>query len=455
MTAPSTQPVWWEHLTPPVRDALAAPIDCDVAIVGAGFTGLWTAFYLLRSEPSLRVVVLEREHVGFGASGRNGGWCSALFPSSLEVLAERSGADAAVRMQSTMDATVTEVGRIVRDEGWDVSWSHGGTMRLARSTAQVARAVSEVDEMRRWGFGADDVRYVDAEEARAICNATEVLGGVFTPHCAAVNPAALVTSLATAVEASGGVIYEQTPVTAIDPGRVRTLRGDVHAPITVRATEAYTGSLKGLHRTVVPVYSLMIATEPLPAQVWSDIGLADRPTFTDGRHLIIYGQRTADDRLAFGGRGAPYHVGSRISPEFDRDPRVHTALWQTLIELFPVLRPYSVTHTWGGPLGIARDWSASCGIDARGSAWAGGYVGDGVGTSNLAGRTLTDLILGRSSDLVTLPWVQHRSRPWEPEPIRWAGINIGLRAMTHADRVERRTGRPSALARAMTSFLGH
>jgi glycine/D-amino acid oxidase-like deaminating enzyme len=199
----------------------------------------------------------------------------------------------------------------------------------------------------------------------------------------------------------------------------------------------------------------MLATEPLPDDVWSAIGLSDRQTFSDGRHLIIYGQRTADGRLAFGGRGAPYHLGSRIHPGFDLNSRVHRVLWQTLTELFPVLESYAVTHTWGGPLGIARDWSASCGLNSDGLAWAGGYVGDGVGTSHLAGRTLADLILGRSTALTSLPWVAHRSRRWEPEPLRWAGINLGLQAMALADRTERRSGRPSALARAVSDHLGH
>ena len=143
----------------------------------------------------------------------------------------------------------------------------------------------------------------------------------------------------------------------------------------------------------------------------------------------------------FGGRGAPYHLGSRIRPEYDRVPRVFAALEQTVHELFPAVRGHAVTHRWGGPLGIARDWHASVGLDrATGLAWAGGYVGDGVSTANLAGRTLADLITGRDTTLAGLPWVGHRSRRWEPEPLRWVGANLGLAAMTWADRAELRTG---------------
>jgi glycine/D-amino acid oxidase-like deaminating enzyme len=179
----------------------------------------------------------------------------------------------------------------------------------------------------------------------------------------------------------------------------------------------------------------MIATEPLGAADWERIGLARRETFSDERHMIIYGQRTADDRLAFGGRGAPYHFGSRVEPGYDRVPAVFDGLAHTLAEMFGI-RP-EVTHRWGGPLGIARDWMPSVGL-ADGVAWAGGYVGDGVAAANLAGRTLTDLILGAETDLTALPWVGHRSRRWEPEPIRWLGINAALRATDLRDALERR-----------------
>ena len=230
---------------------------------------------------------------------------------------------------------------------------------------------------------------------------------------------------------------------------MRTDPGTVRADVVVRATEGYTPRLAGQRRAVVPVYSLVVATEPLPARRGTRSGWRRRETFTDDRHLIIYGQRTADDRLVFGGRGAPYHFGSRSGPEFDRDePRLRPAA-RRLVELFPALGGARITHAWGGALGIPRDWCASVGLDrATGLAWAGGYVGDGVGTTNLAGRTLRDLVLGRDTELTGLPWVGHRSRRWEPEPLRWLGVNPGLRAMTVADAEERLTGRPSRSPRA-------
>ncbi len=440
-------------LTP--GEPLPADTEADVAIVGAGFTGLWTAYYLAKTAPDLRVVVCEREIAGFGASGRNGGWCSALFPASLNKLERMAGRDAAIAMQRAMHETVDEVGRVAAAEGIDCHYAKGGTVMLARTPVQLERARAEIAEAREFGFGEADLRLLTATEAQEMAGASSVLGGTYTPHCAAIHPARLARGLAEAVRQLGVGVYEQTPVREIRPGRVVTASGTVRARYVVRATEGYTPQLPGLERALAPVYSLMIATEPLPEDVWAQIGLAGRPTFGDLRHLIIYGQRTADGRLAFGGRGAPYHLGSAIRPSFDRVPAVFDALRRTLAELFPVLGEVPVTHCWGGPLGVPRDWCASVGLDqASGLAWAGGYVGDGVSTTNLSGRTLADLITGRDSELVRLPWVGHQSPPWEPEPLRWLGLNAGLRVMSVADQEERRTGRPSRAAAFMGRFLG-
>ncbi|MBO0836120.1 MAG: FAD-dependent oxidoreductase [Actinobacteria bacterium] len=444
-------------------EPLPGDLQADVAIVGAGFTGLWTAYYLAKRAPWLRTVLCEREIAGYGASGRNGGWCSALFPASLAKLARLggsgqdggSGRDGAISMQRAMHETVDEVGQVAAAEGIDCHFVKGGTVMLARSAAQLERAKAAVAEAREFGFEAYDLRLLDAAEASGLAGATEVLGGTYTPHCAAIHPARLVRGLADAVRRLGVSVFEQTPVLSLSPGRVVTTHGTVRARFVVRATEGYTPQLPGFRRAVAPVYSLVIATEPLPASVFERIGLAGRPTFGDLRNLIIYGQRTGDDRLVFGGRGAPYHFGSSVRPAFDRVPSVFEELRRTLGEMFPVLASVPVSHAWGGPLGVPRDWCASVGLDrSTGMGWAGGYVGDGVSTANLAGRTLADLILGVDTSLTRLPWVGHRSPAWEPEPLRWLGVNAALQAMRLADWEETRTGRPSVAASAMGRFLG-
>ena len=449
--------LWWDSLPGPLglRSPLAGDTEVDVAVVGGGFTGLWTAYYLAEADPTLRIAVLERDTVGFGASGRNGGWCSALFAASEEKLDRAAGPGSGEAMRRAMEEAVTEVGRVAGAEGIECGFTRAGTVVLARSPAQLARARRKVEDARTHGIGEDDLRLLTAGEASARVGATRVLGGTFTPHCAVLDPARLVRGLAEAVERRGVSVYERTPALAIGPGVVETSRGTVTAGTVVRATEGYTPSLRGEERTLVPVYSLMIATEPLPDDRWEEIGLDGRPTFSDGRHLVIYGQRTADGRIAFGGRGAPYHFGSSISDAFDREASVHDALRRTLVDLFPALADVAVTHTWGGPLGIARDWFPSVGIDRRtGLAWAGGYVGDGVSTTNLAGRTLTDLVLGRSTERTALPWVGHRSPRWEPEPLRYLGINAGLTLAGRADRAEERAGHGTWHAPLLTRLTG-
>jgi len=456
--------LWWDGLPGPLveRPPLDADVDVDVAIVGAGLTGLWTAQSLLAADPGVRVALLESEVAGFGASGRNGGWCSALFAASDARISRDHGADAARAMRRAMQATVDEVATSAAAEGIDCRLAKGGTVVAARNGAQVTRAQESVAEARTLGFGEEDLRWLDRAEAEARLGATGLLGATFTPHCAALDPARLVRGLADAVERRGASLYEHTPATAIEAGRgstrplVRTPNATVRADVVVRATEGWTSSLRGEGRALAPIYSLMIATEPLPEPFWAEAGLTRRETFSDHRHLIIYGQRTADDRLAFGGRGAPYHFSSAIEAGFDRVPAVHLALRNTLVELFPRLAGAAITHSWGGPLGVPRDWFSSVGIDrGSGIAWAGGYVGDGVATTNLAGRTLADLILGRDTDIVGLPWVGHRSRRWEPEPLRWFGINAALWATRVADGAESRTGKPSRLAAQVDRLLGH
>ncbi|MEP6851215.1 MAG: FAD-binding oxidoreductase [bacterium] len=438
-----------------MRPALDNDHTVDVAIVGAGYTGLWTAYYLQDANPSLRIAVLEAEYAGFGASGRNGGWCSALYPVGLATLTRESGRVAAVAQYRAMQDTVDEVGRVVAAEGIECEWARGGSVVLARSEPQLQRARAEVERAAAFGFDSTDVALLDAGETTKRLAATAVRGGVYTPHCAAIQPYRLVRGLADVVEARGATIFEGSPVVGLGPSLVRTPVAAVNAGVIVRATEGYTPRLPGLRRRLVPIYSLMIATEPLDTAMWDGIGLAERETFSDLRHLIIYGQRTADNRLVFGGRGAPYHFGSRIRPGYDVEPAVFAALHRTLVELFPGLADVAITHSWGGPLGVARDWHASVGFDvATGQGWAGGYVGDGVSTTNLAGRTLADLITGRTSPLTGLPWVGHRSPSWEPEPLRWLGANAALRAMQWADAAESRHGRASRAAWAVEKVLG-
>ncbi|XVX19153.1 NAD(P)/FAD-dependent oxidoreductase [Actinomycetota bacterium] len=454
------RPVWWDDVDAGPADPAAAaagtrvPGSADVVIVGSGLTGLWSAYYLSEADPSMSVLVLEAEHVGFGASGRNGGWVSALWPVGPETLAQRAGEAGARDMLAALRETVDEVGRAAAAEGIDCHFAKGGTVSAARGAAQETRAREEVANAARWGVG---MVWLEPAAARERLAATDLRGATYNPNCARIHPRRLVDGLASVLRSRGVTIAEGTRVATARGGLVTLESGQqVRAGHVLRATEAFTAQLPALRRRLAPVYSLMVATEPLPQSVWDEIGLAARETFSDHRHVIIYGQRTADDRIAFGGRGAPYHFGSAIDPAFDHDEAVFTELRRTLRELLPQIGDARFTHAWGGPLGINRDWHPSVGYDpASRVGWAGGYVGDGVAATNLAGRTLADLVTGRRTALTRLPWVGHRSPLWEPEPARWIGVNAGLRLAHLADQEEARTGRPARLGRALTSLTGH
>jgi glycine/D-amino acid oxidase-like deaminating enzyme len=447
------------------RAALASDARFDVCLIGGGLTALWTAYALVAADPSLRVAVLEREIAGFGASGRNGGWCSALFPRSAASLERTHGRDGAVAMRRAMVDTVAEVGRVVEAEGIDCDFLQGGTVLFARDDVQRRAARADVAEAR--SFGVDAFEYWEPEVVADRFGVTGLDGAtpaaVFDPSTARVHPAKLVRGLARVVESRGVALFERTEVVDFSAGRVRFraldgsgAEGEVTARHVIVATEGYGPELPRVRRRILPIYSLMIATEPLPDAVWDEIGLAHGETFSDYRHLLVYGQRTADNRFAFGGRGAHYHFGSAVDPRFERSDAVFAHLRRTLGELFPAVAEAEVTHRWGGPLGIARDWHATASYNPRtGVGFAGGYVGDGLSTTNLAGRTLADLVLDRQSELTALPWVGHRSPLWEPEPIRWVLANLGITGMGMADTEERITRRPSLMARMIGPFTGH
>ena len=457
MTDYSRYSFWLDSLDEPLtpRPPLEGHKQADVVIVGAGYTGLWTAYYLQKHHPWLNIVMVDAEIAGFGASGRNGGWCSALFAASYKKIAGAYGHDAAIAMQRAMFDTVDEVGRVCKEEGIDCDFHKGGTLTLVTAATQLERVREEVDEKLELGFTEEDFRFLDEAETRARINVDNCLGAAYTPHCARLHPAKLARGLATKLERHGVVIHEGSRATSIEPRCVTTEHGQVTAPIVVRATEGYTVHLPKLKRRFVPLYSLMVATEPLPKEVWDEIGWDNAETLNDGRHLLIYAQRTADGRVAIGGRGAPYHFGSQIDDEFDHHSGMHSAIEQSLKQLFPVMQDVGITHRWGGPLGVPRDWFSSVNFDPEsGMGEAGGYVGDGVSTTNLAGRVLADLILKRESDITALPWVGHKSRSWEPEPFRWLGINSALKLMASADKKEARRDRPTKRGEILKRLIG-
>jgi glycine/D-amino acid oxidase-like deaminating enzyme len=425
---------WFAQLPQP-RRALPGDRDADVCIVGAGYTGLWTAYYLKQADPSLRITILEKRFAGYGASGRNGGWLSGLAPGHRPVLARQYGLSSVVEWQHALDRTVDEVIEVAKRENIQADIIKSGNLRVARNAAQVERLRAEVDEDRAWG--TEDIELLSASEATSRVRVDGVLLGAFNPHCARVQPAKLARGLADVVERLGVTVYEQTPVRSISPGRAQTPLGAVRAPIVLRATEGFTARMRGMRRRWLPMNSAMIATEPLSAEQWESIGWEGQETLGDCAHGFFYAQRTADNRIAIGGRAVPYRFASRV----DRDGGVSDGtivhLTSVLNTVLPQTRGVPIAHGWCGVLGVPRDWTAGVSLDkATGLGEAGGYVGHGVAGTNLAGRTLADLVLKRTTPLTEMPWVGHQSREWEPEPFRWLGVRGMYTAYTFADRHE-------------------
>ncbi len=448
--------LWWS--TVPLqepRPALTEQIEADITIVGSGFSGMWTAYYLKKLNPDAHVVIIEAEVAGAGASSRNGGWASALLPVSWDTLAAQYGREATIAYQLAADQNLVDIRAVLRTEGIDADLAADGYLRVATDQAQLTKLRAELEEARSWERTEADATWLSAEETRARINGPDFLGGIFMPHCMAINPAKLVRGLAAAVERSGVRIYEQSFVTSVRDGVVHTDQGRVDSGLVVIAVEGYAAQLEGFRRTRLPVHSTMIATEPLSADIWRELGWEQRSTINDLRRHLFYAQRTVDGRIAFGGRGAPYKFASRV--ELGRGDAIDVSrhVEDVMLEIFPVLAGTEITHRWSGVLGVPRDWTPSVHVNrAEKVAMIGGYGGDGVALTHLAGRTLAHLITGVDSPLTRLPIVGHHSPAWEPEPLRVMGVRLSERLARRADEVERHTGKPSLAGKVFARISG-
>lgn len=449
---------WYSEVgLPEPRPALPHSLDADVAIVGAGFTGLWTAYYLKRAQPDLRIVLVEREFAGFGASGRNGGWLSSELAGSRRRYAATHGHQGVVDLLRAMRGAVDEVIRVADTEGVQADVVKDGLLHVARNAAQVERLRDSVEEERRWGAEPSDLTLLAPDELSARIKVNGARLASYSPHCARVQPAKLVQGLAAAVQRSGVTIYEHTTAHEIVPGEVRTAHGVVRAPIVLRCLEGFTASIKGERRNWLPMNSSMIVTQPLDEDVRSAIGWSGAELLGDQAHGYMYAQRTADNRIALGGRGIPYRYGSRTDRDGVTQEWTVRSLTAVLHDMFPAARNTGIAHAWCGVLGVPRDWCATVDFDeSTGLGTAGGYVGSGLTTTNLAGRTLADLVLGRDTDLARLPWVGRRVRQWEPEPLRWLGVHAMYALYRAADRRENEKDLPhtSRIARVANAITG-
>ena len=449
---------WYRSIgLPALRQPLPGDRDADVCIVGAGFTGLWTAYYLKQAQPDLRIIVLEREFAGFGASGRNGGWLSAELAGKRDAYAATHGHEGVVDLMRAMRGAVDEVIAVAKTQGIDADIAKDGVVHVARTQAQLGRLHESLRYEQDWGAGPQDFVALSRDEVDSRIRVAGALGGLFSPHCARVQPAKLVLGLARVVEAMGVTIFEQTAVSRIGQGRAVTDRGTVRAAIVLRCLEGFTASIHGQRRNWLPMNSSMVVTEPLSQEASDQIGWRRAELLGDYAHGYMYAQRTDDNRIALGGRGIPYRYGSRIDDRGATQEWTITALTALLHDMFPATRPLSIVHAWCGVLGVPRDWTATVDLDrTTGLGTAGGYVGSGLTTTNLAGRTLADLVLARDTELTRLPWVSRRVRRWEPEPLRWLGVQTMYALYRTADRREsgKELAKTSRIARIANMITG-
>lgn len=436
-----------DNLTP--RSALDESKAVDVAIMGGGFTGLWTAYYLIKQNPSLNIAILEKETVGFGASGRNGGWCYPVFSVTPDTLIKRYGKEVAQEMQLAMFESVSEIERVTLQEQIECEFKKGGGIKLALGQHATPLLEKEMETYRKLNI-EDHYELLNKvqTDSRVLVQNTE--GSIYTKNSAVLNPGKLVRQLARVLEKNGVEIYEQTEVVDVKEGsskkdpKLYTANGSITAKLAcVLAGESYISQMSKYHRQVIPMYSLITLTEPLNEEQWSYIGWKERESIGSTRYSVNYLQRTADNRILFGGRGQPYRFGSKIKDCYDTHKSTHNMLKQMLREWFPSLSNIRFTHSWGGPVGITRDWTPNFQFNKQSriaNAW--GYVGQGVSTTNLAGRILRDLIINEDSPLVKLPMVQHQSKKWEVEPFRWVGARYVQNGLEKVDNKAEETGQP-------------
>lgn len=432
--------LWWDLVDRPKFSPDNIDQEWDVVIVGAGFSGLWTAHHLLISQPELKIAILDQGQVGSGASGRNGGWVSALYPVSDEALSKNFSAPQIESLRYELQISIDEIGHFAQGEKIQCGFKKGGAIVVARNGGQLARLRNDI---------SPGEVFLDDLVTQKKVQMSMAQGSLFNPDCAVVNPAALVIGIAKSLEERGVSIFENHLATIASDRSVHVNGRVIKAGFVVRATEAYTEKTRGQ----IPIYSLIVATEPLSNFILTEIGLRDREAFAEASHLVTYAQRTADNRLVIGGRGAPYSWGSRRKDSLESRAKDHDRLRTMAKEWFPVLAHTKFTHSWGGAVAVTRDWSPYVRIE-KGYGELGGYVGDGVTLSYLAAHSMSDRILKKNSTRANLPYVQWKSRRWESEPMRWLSVNSTIQLTKIADREEDLTNRPSVIMRTLNPLLG-
>jgi glycine/D-amino acid oxidase-like deaminating enzyme len=433
----SATPFWLDRSDRPApHETLHGHHEADLAIVGGGFTGLWTALQAKQDDPGRDVVLLEGVRIGHGATGRNGGFvCASLthgfangldrFPDELDEL-DRLG-------RENLDA----IGRTIDELGIDCDWRRSGDLAVAVEPWQEQDLIEAAALMREHGR---EVTLLDAEQVQARVNSPTFRAGLFDPvETAIVDPARLAWGLAKACEALGVRIHEQTPVTSIDQVgdaiTLRTAHGQVRARSVALGTNAFPPLLRRIKAYVVPVYDYALMTEPLSSDQLDELGWGGREGIGDSGNQFHYYRLTDDDRILWGGYDAIYHYGSRMRAQHEQRTETFDVLAEHFAETFPFLADVQFTHAWGGAIDTCTRFSPFWGLAHEGRVgYVAGYTGLGVGASRFGARVLLDLLDGQDTERTRLEMVRKKPLPFPPEPFRYAGIELTRRSIAQADR---------------------
>jgi glycine/D-amino acid oxidase-like deaminating enzyme len=443
---------FWHHsmgLGAPQRQSVQGDLSVDVLIVGGGLSGLWTAYALATKAPHLSVAVIEAESVGYGASGRNGGWLSAKPVGTRSVLAKAAGSrEAVVRTEAQLERALDQILEVFDSNNADIDAVRGGWMQIARTASEQKRIEKYLDYNRSWGVENERLTLLSAAEAEARVAVEGTTGALYSPDNVRIHPTKMVTALAGIVERMGVDIYEASSARDIMSGRVSVNGHTICARDIVVAVEGYASALPGQKRDVLPLNSTMIMTEPLSDSQWERIGWSGAEGISGAAHTYFYGQRTADGRIAIGGRGKPYRFNSALDANGEVDAGTVRALESMLRDIFPGLR-VPTAHAWCGVLGVTRDWSPFIEHNREQRVvQIGGFAGQGLTATYLGGHAIAEMILPDTEQTTAEAWARSRPRKWEVEPLRWIGSNALYKVYALADVLERqsRSGKTSILA---------
>lgn len=398
--------------------SLQGDLVVDVAIVGGGFTGLATAINLRKAAPGLTVAVLEAEGIGFGASGRNGGFSMTLFGLEPAVTKTFFGHQHTVEAHRYMERAVDYVDSLIKEYDIQSDYWFPGFLRVATTPGYTKRIQHDLEILT--SMGITGIEWLDAGQIRTEVNSPRFLGGWWEPRCGLLDPAKQSRELKRVAQQLGAQIFEGTPVSEIQRGEkltIHTPQGKVTAEKIVLATNAYSHLLPQLRSKQVPAFTHMVVTEPLSPEKLAPIGWANRQGIEDARNLVHYFRLTIDNRLMIGGSDVSISYGRDM--ERDSNLRIFSNLERDVIWLFPDLKGVRFTHRWGGPVSVPIDLAPAIGhLGDQRIVYSLGCVGHGVSMTHLNGCLLADLVLERRTDLTEVWFVDRRLIPWPPEPLR-------------------------------------